>query len=114
MRTQSSVSASNASLMPVWIQFKLIAYLAERTTIQIQHATRVSADLCAWRKGLQNMRLWCEQQRCGWSASTRSARVQSEGTTVATGVIMLPSTWLMPLMSLASNCQQGERQPCQT
>ncbi len=114
MRTQCSVSASNASLMPLFHQFKLIAQLAERTTIQIQHATRVSGDLCAWRKGLQKMRLWYEQQRSGWSAYTRSARVQSEGTIVTAGVITPLSTWLTPLMSLASTFRQGERRPCQT
>ena len=114
MRTQSSVSANYVSLMLLFHQFKVFAHIAARTTIQMQHSTRVSADICVWRRGLQIIRLWCEQPRPGWSAYTRSARVQSEGTAVTTGVITLPSTWLMPLMSLASTFQQGERQPCQT
>jgi hypothetical protein len=71
------------------------------------------ADICGWRRGLQKMRLWCELQRPGWSAYKRSARVQSGGTVVTTGVITLLSTWLTLLISLASSFQQGERQPCQ-
>jgi hypothetical protein len=114
MRTQSSVSAHYNQHVPVWDQFKVVAHLAARTTIQMQHATRVSADLCAWRRGLQKMRLWCEQQRPRWSASTRSTRVQSGGIIVTPGVITLLSTWLTLLISLASGFQQRERQPCQT
>jgi hypothetical protein len=109
MQSQSSVLADHTSLMPVWDQFKLIAHLAVRTTIQMQHATHLSADLCAWRKGLQKMRLWYEQQRSEWSAYTRSARVQSEGTIVTAGVITPLSTWLTPLIRLVSTFQQGER-----
>jgi hypothetical protein len=113
MRTQSSVSANVASLMPSWNPFKLIAHLAVRTTIQMHHATRVSAALCAWRRWSQKVRLWFEQPRPRCSVSSRSARVQSGGTIASTGVITLLSTWFTLLMSLASSFQQGERQPCQ-
>jgi hypothetical protein len=114
MQRQSSVSANYASLMPVWDQFKLIAHLAERTTIQVQHATRVSADLCAWRRGLQKLRLLTPQLRPRWSMHPRSACVQSGGTIVTKGVITLLSTWFALLIRLASTFPQGERQPCQT
>ena len=114
MRTQSSVSAHYNPRVPVWIHFKPIAHLAARTTIQMQRTTHVSADICVWRRGLQNIRLWCEQPRPGRSAYARSARVQSGGTIVTTGVITLLSTRLTLLISLASGFQYGERQPCQT
>jgi hypothetical protein len=112
MHTQSSVSASDASSMPLWNQFKLIAHLPARTTIQMQHATVLSADLCTWRRGLQKMRLWCEQ-RHGWFTYMRSALEQSDGTIFTTGVMTLLSTWLTLLIRLASSFQQRERQPCQ-
>lgn len=114
MRTQSSESAHYNPHVPVWDQFKVVAHLAARTTIQMQHSTRVSADICVWRRGLQIIRLWCEQPRPGWSAYARSARVQSGGTIVTTGEFTLLSTRLTLLISLASGFQYGERQPCQT
>lgn len=113
MRTQSSLSANYVSL-PLWIQFKLIVHLAERITIQMQHATHVSADHSTWRRGLQKVRLLTPQPRSRWSVHPSSARVQSEGTIVTTGVITLLSTWLTLHIRLASTFQQGERQPCQT
>jgi hypothetical protein len=109
MHTQCSVSANDVSSMLLWNQFKLIAHLPARTTIQIQRATRVSVSLWAWRRGLQKIRLWYEQKHPLCSVSTRSAPVQSEGTRDRSDVILLLSTWLTLLMSLASNFQQAER-----
>ena len=71
MHIPSRVSASCPLQVPWWNQLKVIAHLAKRTTIQMQHATRFSAGCTAVRRGMHKMHAWCEYMRARWSAIRR-------------------------------------------
>src|SRR6266566_7647843 len=84
MHIQSSISANKVPLLvPWWNQLTVIAHLAERTTLQMQHATRFSAGRTALRRGMHKMYAWCEHSCPRWSAKERFlliASVPREGT----------------------------------
>jgi hypothetical protein len=116
MPIQSSVSASCIQLMPLRHKFKVFAHLAERTTIQMQHATHFSAGFTVLRGDMQKLRVWREQKRPRWSVNERLlliATMPREGTTVISDLITLMSAFLTLLRCLVTGSLHGEIQLCQ-
>ena len=116
MCIQSRVSANCRSHVPLWHQFKVIALLAERITIQMQYATRFSAGLTVFRRSIQKMQIWCEHMRPRWSALERLrliASVPREGTTNISDLIMLMPASLTLIRCMARGSLQGVTMLCQ-
>jgi hypothetical protein len=111
MLKQSRALASCSPLVPLWEQLKVTAHLAERTTIQMQYATRFSEGLPAWRRDKYTMQTWCEHVRPRWSAKERClmyASVSSEGITDSTDLIALTVASFALFINQVRGSQQEE------
>lgn len=113
----NDVSRKDALLVPLWNQLKGIAHLAEQTSAQMQHATRICPGFLAWRRGMQKIQAWSQQMCHRRSAAERRlliACMPREGTTKIADLIILMSAAAMSRRHLVIGCLHGERQLCQT
>jgi hypothetical protein len=113
----NNVSRKGALLVPLWIQLKGIAHLAEQTSTQMQHATRICPGFLAWRRGMQNVHAWSEQMCPRQSAAERYlliACMPREGTITISDLIILIIATPMSHRHLFIDCLYGERELCQT
>jgi hypothetical protein len=113
MYMPSSVSASCALQVPWWNQLKVIAHLAEQTTIQMQHAPRFTAGCTALWRGMHKMQVRCEHIRARWSAKERLLLIASVPREDISDPITLKYATLTLLRCLGRDSLQGVIQLCQ-
>jgi hypothetical protein len=113
MHIPSRASASCPLQVPLWNQLTVIAHLAKRTTIQMQHATRFSAGCTAVRRGMHKMYAWCEYMCARWSGSERLLLIASVPREDISDPITLKYATLTLLRCLGRDSLQGVIQLCQ-
>jgi len=98
--------------VPSWSPLLVIAHLAERTTIQMQHATRFPVGFPTWKRGMHKMLAWSEHLRPRRAVRQRlllSASVSREGITDISDLITLMSATFTLLRCPFRGSPQGER-----
>ncbi len=112
MHLLNNVSRKDALLVPLWNQLKALAHLAEQTSTQMQHATRICPGFLVWRRVMQKVQAWSEQMCPHRSAAERHlliALMPREGTTKISDLIILMSATLMSHWHIFKGCLYGAR-----
>jgi hypothetical protein len=117
MRMPSSRVANRIQLFLLWNPLKSIVHLAQRTTLQIQHATCCSTLLFTGKRGMQKMQAWSEQKCPRWSLKKSTSLITfmlKEGAAKIVDLIeLLFTTTMLSKCLVTYYLQRKELQMCQ-
>ena len=117
MRMPSSRVANRIRLFLLWKPLKSIVHLAQRTTMQIQHATCFSTLLFTGKRGRQKMQAWSEQKCPRWSLKKSTSLITfmlKEGAAkIADLIELLFTTTMLSKYLVTDYLQRKEIRLCQ-
>ncbi len=117
MRMPSSRVANRIRLFLLWNPLKSIVHLAQRTTMQIPHATCFSPLLFTGKRGMQKMQVWSEQKCPRWSVKESTSLItfmlKEEAANIADLIELLITTTMLSKCLVTAYLQRKEIQLCQ-
>ncbi len=118
MRMPSSRAANRIRLFLLRNPLMSIVHLAQRTTMQIQHAIYFYILLFTGKRGMQMTQAWSEQKCPRWSVKERTSlytcMLKEDVAKIADLITLLFKTTMLSRSLVTDSLQRKEIQLCQT